>query len=105
VVHVLKIDLWTLHIQFPDVHHVEIIMEYFKLSTDTGDMGDYFPQKCFDSSRNKLTKVTLLTLQISNYTIRFCLLFCPPSSILLFSQKTIRLSIEEIIILDHRQGK
>jgi len=32
-------------------------MEYFKHSTDTGDMGDYFPQKIFDSPRNKLTKV------------------------------------------------
>jgi hypothetical protein len=25
-----------------------MITEYFKLSADTGDMGDYFPQKCFD---------------------------------------------------------
>jgi hypothetical protein len=32
-------------------------MEYFKFSTDTGDMGYYFPEKCFDSSRNELTKV------------------------------------------------
>ena len=32
-------------------------MEYFQLSADTGDMGDYFPQKWFDFPRNKLTKV------------------------------------------------
>jgi len=50
--------------------------------SNIGDIGADFPQMfLIISSRNKLVKLYSVYMYISNYKIRFGLLFCPLSSI------------------------